>query len=248
MEVIIDMVKEAFKEFSRPSPAIDAVIFRTMDAEVTTNRGIPRKLLQTLLIRRKNSNEKWHLPGTMLRLGEKGTDAIDRILNDKAQIGDIYYEQLYTVDNNPERDERGHIISIVYIAIAKENQQIVLRDDSLYEAKWFWVNNDWLDKDNGIRTFKDENTLECINKLEYDHSEIFEDALKRIQGKLMYTNIGFNFVDKTFTIKELENVFVAINMKNIPSFRRTISSKIQSIGLKEDGKAFRPAELFKLKD
>lgn len=241
------MVKEAFENYSKPAPAVDVIIFRAVDAEITTNRGIPRKLLQTLLVKKKNSNEKWHLPGTMIRLGETGKNAIERILYDKAQIGDIYYEQLYTVDDNPKRDERGHIIPIVYIGIANDKHEVTLSDNSEFIAKWFWVDNNWIDE-SGIRTFKQEETLECINQLEYDHSKIFEDALKRIKGKVLYTNIGFKFVGKTFTIKELEKTFEAIYMDKIPSFRRLISSKIESIGIKEDGKAFRPAEIFKLKD
>lgn len=240
------MVKEAFKEYSKPAIAVDSVIFRVVDAEETTKRGIPRKSLQVLLVRKKGICEKWHLPGTMVRLGETSKQALDRIVNDKAQIGNVYFEQLYTVDDNPERDERGHIISIVYIGVAKPDQVIEITNSSEYESKWFWMNLE-LDESTGRRTFESEDSKVITDELEYDHTKIFEDALKRIQGKLMYTDIGFNFVGETFTIKELENVFSAINMNVIPSFRRLILEKIQETGEKTDGNAFRPAQLFKLK-
>lgn len=241
------MIKEAFKEYTRPSVAVDSVIFRVVDAEETSNRGIPRKCLQTLLVRKKNVNEKWHLPGTMIRLGESSKDALNRILEDKAQLGDIYLEQLYTVDDNPERDERGHIISIVYIGIAKDYQEIEMAEDSEYESKWFWMS---LTKDEytGRRELESEDSKVITDLLEYDHSKILEDAIERLQGKLMYTNIGFNFIGEKFTIKELENVFCAINMNVIPSFRRLILQKIEETGNKTGGNAFRPAELFRLKD
>ena len=241
------MIKEAFKEFTRPSVAVDSVIFRVVDAEETTKRGIPRKSLQTLFVRKKGVNEKWHLPGTMIRLGETATGALERVVKDKAQVGDLYFEQLYTVADNPERDERGHIVSIVYIGVAKADQQVEMADDSNYESKWFWMN---LEKDEltDRRTFESEDGKVITDLLEYDLSQIFDDALKRIQGKLMYTDIGFKFVGKTFTIRELEHVFSAINMNVIPSFRRLILQKIEETGIKTDGNAFRPAQLFKLKE
>lgn len=240
------MVKEAFKEFARPSVAVDSVIFRVVDNEETSNRGIPRKSLQALFVRKKNSDEYWHLPGTMLRLGETSKEALNRIMNDKAQVGEIYFEQLYTVDDNPLRDKRGHIISIVYIGIAKANQQIEMAEDSEYESKWFWMDLR-VDEKSGKRSFESEDGKAILDTLMYDHTQIFEDALKRLQGKLMYTEIGFKFVGKTFTIKELENTFCAINMNVIPSFRRVIMQKIEETGIKTDGNAFRPAQLFRLK-
>ena len=241
------MIKEAFSEFTRPSVAVDSVIFRVVDNEETSNRGIPRKSLQVLFVRKKDSRENWHLPGTMIRLGETSKDALNRIVNDKAQLADLYFEQLYTVDDNPERDERGHIISIVYIGVAKAYQEIEMTDDSNYESKWFWMDLR-VDEKTGKRTFESEDGKVITTDLEYDHVKIFEDALKRLQGKLMYTNIGFKFVGSKFTIKELENTFCAINMNVIPSFRRLILQKIEETGVKTDGNAFRPAEFFKLKE
>ena len=237
---------QAFKEFARPSVAVDSVIFRVVDNEVTTNRGIARKSLQTLLVRKKNTGEKWHLPGTMIRLGETSKEALNRIVNDKAQLGDIYLEQLYTVDDNPKRDERGHIISIVYIGVAKEYQEIEMSESSEYESKWFWMS---LSKDpfTGRRELESEDSKVITDLLEYDHSKILEDAIERIQGKLMYTDIGFKFVGDTFTLRELEYVFSAINMNVIPSFRRLILQKVEETGTKTGGNAFRPAELFRLK-
>ena len=64
----------------------------------------------------------------------------------------------------------------------------------------------------------------------------------------MYTDVGFNFIGKLFTIKELENTFSAINERTIPGFRRIIGNKVIGTGKMSDGKAFRPAELFMKKE
>lgn len=246
------MVKEAFKEFSKPAPAVDAVIFRVVDGEITNNRGVPRKAMQVLLIREKDKKGLWHLPGTMLRLGETSYNALDRIISDKAQINDIYFEQLYTVDNRPDRDERGHIVSIVYMGILRDEQDVNIGDDSKYEVAWFWLNLvDAFDKNgnrNMAKVVSNNEESVIISDLEYDHSLIIEDAITRLKNKLMYTDIGFKFMQELFTFKELENTFCAIlNTSDIPGFRRLMQNKVESTGEKIDGKAFRPAELFRQK-
>lgn len=242
------MVREAFKDFAKPAPAVDSVIFRVVNAEVTSNRGIARKAMQVLLVREKKEGAKWQLPGTMIRLGEKASDALDRVAKTKANMKNIYFEQLYTVDNDPERDFRGHIISIVYIGVVKPYSEVEIstNDENMeYEQKWFWIENRYNDKHERILTSTDEE--EKVIDLKYDHKTILEDAIKRLKGKLMYSDIGFKFVTDEFTVKDLEYTFCAINMNPIPGFRRIITPKIEGTGKLSDGKAYRPAELFKLK-
>ena len=236
-------IKEAFPEYEKPSVAIDTVLIRTSDIVEPTKKQTGYKQMQVLLISKKdeNSNRQWHLPGTILRLGETPKDAIDRIINEKTKANEVYYEQLYTVADNPERDERGHIISIVYIGLVNSKTEVSLPDDSEYEARWFWV--DKADAD-GIRRLSGDVDIKDIDLL-YDHNHILSDTIDRLKGKLMYTNIGFRLMDKTFTIKELENSFEAINERIIPGFRRYIANKIEGTGIMSSGNYYRPAELFK---
>lgn len=231
-------IKEAFPEFEKPSIAVDTVILRVCDFGEASKRQVASKRLQVLLVK-KDGEDKWHLPGTIMRLGETSKAAISRILDDKSKINDITFEQLYTVDNDLERDERGHIISIVYIGMYS-NQDI---DDNVsivgdkYESQWFWVDKD--------RCFVNDSTGEVEDTLMYDHANIINDTIARLKGKLLYTDIGFNFIGDKFTIRELENTFVAINERQIPGFRRIIADKIEGTGIISDGKAYRPAELYK---
>ena len=232
------IIKEAFPEFEKPSIAVDTIILRTCDFGEATKRQITSKKLQILLVK-KYDEDKWHLPGTIMRLGETSKAAISRIINDKTKIDDTTFEQLYTVDNDLERDERGHIISIVYIGMYS-NQNSVSDDNIVvdgYEAQWFWVNKD--------RSFMSTNTGEIETSLMYNHVSIVNDTINRLKGKLLYTNIGFNFIGEKFTIRDLENTFVAINERQIPGFRRIIADKIEGTGIMSDGKAYRPAELYK---
>lgn len=237
------MVKEAFVGYAKPAVAVDSVILRVKDADEVNNKQISRKALQVLLVR-DNKEEKWRLPGSIMRLDETPGDVLDRIVKDKAQVNDIYFEQLYTSADNLYRDPRGRVISMIYIGVAKEISAIELKDNNSMESKWFWITK----TSNDIKFTSDDNEDKTYTDLAYDHSKIISDALDRIRGKLLYTNIGFKFADRLFTVRELERVFIAIYRKPIPSFRRIIMSKIEPTGKISAGKAFRPAELYKEKE
>ena len=230
------MVKEAFEGYKKPSVAIDTVILRTCDYGEVSNRQVPIKRLQVLLVK-KSSEDKWSLPGTIIRLGETSKAAISRLFGDESKINDITFEQLYTVDNNVNRDERGHVISIVYIGMYNGLKDNII--DSYDEMQWFWVTSD--------RKFVDKDTGEVVKTLKYDHVSIISDTIARLKGKLLYTDVGFNFVGERFTLRELENTFVAINERPIPGFRRIIASKVEATELMSTGYAYRPAGLYKKK-
>lgn len=228
-------MKEAFSEFEKPSVAVDTVILRVKDIVERDSKHLVPKMVQVLLVR-KQGNKKWQLPGTIVRLGETSIDAIGRKLG-AGVIENGTFEQLYTVDNNIDRDERGHVISIVYLDMLKPDSDFEGLTLEEYEAQWFWVSRD--------RYFMNVESQELLNDLAYDHKSIISDAVDRIKGKLLYTDIGFNFVGETFTVRELEDTFEALNEYKIPGFRRLISNKIIGTGEISRGNAFRPAEVYR---
>lgn len=236
----MNSIKEAFPEFPKPSVAIDTVVLRVKDISAKSNKHVALKQLQVLLIKEKGTST-WHLPGTILRLGETPLNAIDRIMQNKVSVNEVYFEQLYTVADNPERDERGHIISMVYIGILKNGDDMIVYDQDRYDAAWAWVEKT---AGNDTRTLYLEETDEKIGSLLYDHDKIISDSINRLKGKLLYTDIGFHFMEEKFTIKELENCFNAVNEMVIPGFRRVIKNKVVGTEEISDDKAFRPAELF----
>lgn len=228
-------MKEAFSEFEKPSVAVDTVILRVKDIAERDGKRLVPKMVQVLLVRKQGS-EKWQLPGTIVRLGETSMDAIERKLG-TGVVENGAFEQLYTVDNNIDRDERGHVISIVYLDMLKPNSDLKGLDLEGYDVQWFWVSRD--------RYFMDVASQEILDELAYDHKSIVSDAIDRIKGKLLYTDIGFNFVGETFTVRELEYTFEALNEYKIPGFRRLISNRITGTGEMSKGNAFRPAEVYR---
>ena len=232
-------VKEAFPEYKKPAVAIDTVIIRTKDVGEVNGKLVNSKQTQVLLVRRKGT-DLWHLPGTVLRLGETPNNAISRILDNTIDIDNTDFEQLYTVADNPLRDERGHVISIVYIGLYKNMEIAINNIKSTYESQWFWIGK----LKDSMRRLCGEVTEEVVTTLDFDHEQIIIDTITRLKGKLMYTDIGFNLIKEKFTIRELENTFNAINEKEIPGFRRYIADKISDTGLKEEDTGYRPAKIF----
>lgn len=224
-------VKEAFENLAKPSIAIDLVMLRVGD----TGKS---KRLQILLVKEANE-DLWHLPGSILRLGETPKDVIARITDNKVNTGNTEFEQLYTVADDPLRDERGHIISIVYIGICKQNTMDDVKvTNSDYDTQWYWIGNN---ENQLISTADDTDEL---TSLKYDHDAIIHDTLERIKGKLRYTDIGFKFIEDKFTLSELEMVYCAINGNPIPGFRRIIRNSVIGTGEMSKGESHRPSEFF----
>ena len=113
-----------------------------------------------LLIKRKNEPFKgnWALPGGYVEYGEKVEDAVVReVLEEtgmKAKISD-----LLGVYSDPNRDPRGHTITVVYLL---ETQGGELRSgDDASDAKFF--------------------DLDKLPELSFDHDVILKDIIRRIR-------------------------------------------------------------------
>jgi 8-oxo-dGTP diphosphatase len=95
---------------------------------------------QILLIKRKNHpfKSKWALPGGFVEYGEKTEDAVLReIFEETGLLTKIDF--LLGVYSDPDRDPRGHIISIVY-KLEKIGGDLRSGDDAI-ETKFFKLNN-----------------------------------------------------------------------------------------------------------
>lgn len=83
----------------------------TVDIIIELNRGI-------VLIKRKNPPFGWALPGGFVDYGESLEDAAIREAKEETSLNVRLIRQFHTY-SNPERDERFHTISTVYIAEAE---------------------------------------------------------------------------------------------------------------------------------
>jgi len=125
----------------KPSVATDGVLIR---------EG------KILLIRRRNEPFKgeWALPGGFVEYGERVEDAIIREFEEETGIR-VMVKKLVGVYSDPDRDPRGHTISIAFLL--EGNGEAKAGDDAA-EAKFFDLGN--------------------LPPLAFDHKKIIEDAVK----------------------------------------------------------------------
>ena len=83
----------------------------------------------------------------------------------------------------------------------------------------------------------------------FDHGNIIGEAIKRLRGKINYTDIVFHMMPEEFTISELQQVYEKILGEKLlaPAFRRTISDKLEDTGKMTKNAGHRPSRLFRYK-
>ncbi len=220
--------------FEKPSLTVDTVILT-----------VQSNALKVLLIKRLEHpfKDAWSLPGGFVGMQESLDEAAVRVLEQKGKLKGVFLEQLYTF-GGVRRDPRMRIISVSYYALVefesiKENEA-----RGLFEVKVPWkgeAGGDVMIVDNAKKQYP----------LAFDHAEILGMAVKRIRGKLEYVPIGFELLPKRFTLRQLQDIHETIlgRSLNKDSFRRKMlaSGMLKATGKLEEGKDFRPAELYEFK-
>jgi 8-oxo-dGTP diphosphatase len=202
--------------------AVDIVCFRVLENNLEILLGKVDSESNTF----KGS---WAHIGGLIRTEETAEDAVDRLLENKAGIKDIYKEQLYTF-SSIDRDPRGRVVSVAYLAFVNsaDVQDLVSAN---VETTW--------------------RSLSKLPKLAYDHDEITKVALDRLRSKIIYTDIAKYLMPKKFTLSDLQKVYEAILEEGMD--KRNFRKRIIALGiLKDTGETIkkgvmRPATLYKFK-
>jgi len=118
-----------------------------------TTRDSKRHLL--LLIRRKNKpfQNCWALPGGFVELDEDLEDAARRELSEETGIADLSHVPLVQVCTcgHPDRDPRGRVISVVYLARMSEGLLETRAGDDAADARYFLFSDGVVWDDSGNR-------------------------------------------------------------------------------------------------
>jgi 8-oxo-dGTP diphosphatase len=227
--------------YERPSVTVDVVLLTVQD-------GVLRVLLGQRV--RHPAMGSWGLPGGFVRPSESLDDAADRVLREKAGLGDVFTEQLYTY-GKPDRDPRTRIISVAYYALVDaatlERAVGAHGPDRLAVAR---VEVPWDGERGGpVRALDDAGG---VLKLAFDHADIIGMAVLRIRGKLAYAPIGFELLPEAFTLRDLRLIHEAILRRglNKDSFRRHVldGGLVVPTGTRARGFGHRPPELYRFAD
>ena len=187
-----------------------------------------RGRLHVLLVRRDEPPDagRWALPGGFMNADERPEQTAQRKLTEKTGVGAVYLEQLQTY-GDPQRDPRGWIPSIAYLALIDAT---VLRADE-EQARWFPV--------------------DALPEVALDHGRLVADGVERLRGKLWYSNIAVGLLPERFTMTQARRLYESISgvRYEASNFRRQLeqSGMVQATGDVVKGVPGRPAALYEFR-
>jgi ADP-ribose pyrophosphatase YjhB (NUDIX family) len=174
------------------------------------------------------SRGKWSLLGGFVNHDETLGDAARRILFNTTGLVNIYQQQVYAF-SRPDRDPAGRVISVAYYALIRINQQ----DTDLvreHGAQWWSISN--------------------LPDLIFDHREMVDKALLRLQERAETELIGPELLGDVFTLTNLKKLYEAIFQRDIDAgnFRKKILSlgALQNTGEKDKSESKKGAYLYQL--
>ena len=146
----------------------------------------------------------WSLLGGFIQNDESSDQAAARILKKTTGLDQIYMEQVAAF-TKPDREQIARVISIGYYALIRidEHDEEKVRE---YGAEWLPLNKK--------------------PDLIFDHNEIVEKALAKLQQKAGYQLVGPELLPEMFTLTQLRRLYEAIFQRSLDpgNFRKKILS------------------------
>jgi 8-oxo-dGTP diphosphatase len=206
-------------QYPRAALTVDCVVF-----------GFDEGDLKVLLIERglEPFKGRWALPGGFVRVDETLDAAARRELEEEAGLANVFLEQLYSF-GTVDRDPRERVVSVAYYALVKLSEHTARAATDAANARWFPVSR--------------------VPRLAFDHANILETAVERLQGKVRYQPIGFELLPPKFTLSQLQHLYEAVLGTDLDkrNFRKKVLSFGLLVPLKETQMLgrHRPAQLFR---
>jgi 8-oxo-dGTP diphosphatase len=194
---------------------------------------VRENLLRVLVIERSNEPYQGQaaLPGGFLRADEDLREAAERELREETGLDGaaLHLEQLATY-GAPDRDPRGRVVSVAYLAIAPDLPIPVAGSDAR-AAAWAPL-------------------AEVRGKLAFDHGQILDDAVERARNILEFTTLATAFCPPVFTIGDLRHVYevvwnVSLDPRNFNRKVATTRGFVVPTGTQRAPETGRPAALYR---
>jgi hypothetical protein len=165
------------------------------------------------------------LPGGFIEKEERLTDAAQRIVREKTSLNNLYLEQFHTFGDTPFRVKKNILdpslkgswlatrtIAIGYYALVEFSKVTPTPDIFIEGFEWHDINN--------------------LPPLLFDHNDFVRVALNHLRINLYHKPIGFNLLNKKFTLPEIQSLYETILDRDLD--RRNFAKKLISLGLIRD--------------
>jgi len=162
----------------------------TVDLAILTVR---EDRLNVLVIERDNPPYQGQLalPGGFLRADEDLRSAAVRELAEETGLdGRHFHLDQLGAYGRPDRDPRGPVVTVAYLAIAPDLPLPVAGSDAR-SARWVPVE-------------------ELRGKLAFDHNQILDEAVEEARSRLELTTVATAFCEDQFTIGDLRHVYEVV--------------------------------------
>ncbi|MEM7249640.1 MAG: NUDIX domain-containing protein [Acidobacteriota bacterium] len=205
-------------EYPRPALTVDVVVF-----------GVDENDLKVLLIQRglPPYEGSWALPGGFVQENESVEDAALRELREETGVARAPLEQ-YQVFSDPERDPRGWVVSVAFLALVRLSSHRVQAATDARDAAWFPTSD--------------------MPSLAFDHESIVSLARERLRERVQRRPVGFDLLPKKFTLTQLQRMYEKVLERALDkrNFRKKVLSMDILIELDEVQKdvAHRAARLY----
>lgn len=150
------------------------------------------------------SKGAWSLMGGFVQDGESSDDSAKRVLKKTTGLDDIFMRQVETFAK-PQREAAARVISIAYFALVRmdEHDKACVRERG---AHWWPISE--------------------LPEMIFDHGEMVEKALVKLQHEAGYRLIGSELLGDKFTLLQLRKLYEAIFMREFDpgNFRKKIMS------------------------
>jgi hypothetical protein len=201
-----------------PGLTIDCVIF-----------GYHDRQLKVMLGRYKGLNG-FGVPGGYIKKSELLSDAAKRVLHEKTLLPEVYLEQFYVFGDTAFRRQKVNLHESMKGTLL-EVRTFSIGYYALVEFSKVSPEPDYL-----IESFEWHDVTELPHLL-FDHTDIVQKALEHLRINLYHKPIGYNLLEKKFTLPEILSLYETILDKKLD--RRNFPKKLISLGLIKDTHEFR---------
>ncbi len=146
----------------------------------------------------------WSLMGGFVRDGESAEEAANRVLKQTTGLDNIFLEQVAAF-SNPLRDSFERVISITFFALIRIDRYNIAKA-ATHGAKWL--------------------PLSDFPELIFDHREMVDQAIKKLQQKAGSSLVGSELLPQKFTLLQLRKLYEAIYQREFDpgNFRKKMLS------------------------